>query len=198
MATDTYRHGQRDPDHSEPPPCCYKVKTKSLQMALEEAALMKKKRKQELQDLPGLIMLIGFAVVAVVFVSVFFYMAWRSGEQRDTRKGPLPPFLSTTAAAQPLPATLDPSRFQEPAVRRAYTMAKQKPAILAQQPCYCGCSSLGHQSLLDCFRDEHASGCSICVREAIRAAELDGQGKCAAEIRDDIVRTDWNRLEQSQ
>lgn len=159
---------------------------------------MKRKHKKPQQDLAGLVMLIAFGVVAVIFVCVLFYFVpKRPFSKPGVTSGRIPPFLSSVAAAQPLPATLEPSRFQAPKVQRAYLMARAKPAILAQQPCYCDCSSQGHRSLLDCFRTEHGAACSICVHEANYAAKLDAQGKCAAEIRDGIIRGDWKSLERS-
>jgi hypothetical protein len=43
-------------------------------------------------------------------------------------------------------------------VARAYRVAQQIPAVLAQQPCYCWCDSMGHGSLVDCFATDHGAG----------------------------------------
>ena len=159
---------------------------------------MKRKHRKAQQDLPGLMMLIAFGFVAVIFVCVLFYFVpKRPLTKRAVAGGRIPPFLSSVAAAQPLPATLDPAKFNEPSVKRAYAVARTKPNLLAQQPCYCGCSDQNHRSLLDCFKNYHAAGCSICLREANYAAELDAHGKCAADIREGIIRGDWKSLERS-
>ena len=79
--------------------------------------------------------------------------------------------------------TLDPARFFGEA-RTAYTVAEQKPALLAQLHCYCGCDKeLGHQNLLDCFRTEHGSHCPVCTGEAVEAAKLADEGLPVEQIR---------------
>jgi len=64
------------------------------------------------------------------------------------------------------PAAGDAPRDTE--ARYRYVNANQ--ALARRIPCYCGCGKIeGHQSLKDCFiapdgkRDEHASGCAICL-----------------------------------
>lgn len=159
---------------------------------------MKRKHKKPEQDWLGLILLIASGVVAVALVSVlFFYLPHQAALRREAQRAHVPPFFASEAAAQPLPATVEPTRFQEPRIQTAYETARKKPAILAQQPCYCGCDRQGHRSLLDCFISEHAAKCSICIREANYARELDARGKCAVDIRNDITRTDWKSLERS-
>jgi hypothetical protein len=79
--------------------------------------------------------------------------------------------------------TLDPARFNG-AARQAYEVAASNPALLAQLHCYCGCDKeIGHQNLLDCYRDEHGSHCPICVGEALEAAKLADEGLPVAQIR---------------
>ncbi len=56
-----------------------------------------------------------------------------------------------------LPKTLDPNLIQGKD-RAGYLVAKEIPEILAQLPCFCGCEAVGHETLLDCFVDEHGVG----------------------------------------
>jgi len=56
-----------------------------------------------------------------------------------------------------LPRTLDPNLFKGRA-KRAYQIAREIPEVLAQVPCFCECEAFGHESLLDCFIDEHGAG----------------------------------------
>jgi hypothetical protein len=56
-----------------------------------------------------------------------------------------------------LPKTLDPNLIQGED-REGYLVAKEIPEILAQLPCFCGCEAVGHETLLDCFVDEHGVG----------------------------------------
>ena len=55
------------------------------------------------------------------------------------------------------PQTLDPNLFKGNA-KRAYQIAKEIPHVLAQMPCLCECEAFGHESLLDCFIDQHGAG----------------------------------------
>jgi hypothetical protein len=90
---------------------------------------------------------------------------------------------SGDAGAQ-LRITLDPKNFQGNP-RQAYEVAERDPALLAQLHCYCGCDkTLGHKSLLDCFRDTHGSTCAICCGEAIDAEAMASRGMPIEQIRD--------------
>jgi Protein of unknown function with PCYCGC motif len=85
------------------------------------------------------------------------------------------------AAAQG-PLTLEATLFKGDA-RKAYEVAREDPALLAQLHCYCGCEqSIEHKNLLDCFRSKHAVTCEICIGEAIEAERLAGQGLTADQI----------------
>ena len=56
-----------------------------------------------------------------------------------------------------LPKTLDPDLFEGKA-KRAYEVAREIPAALAQMPCFCECEAYGHENLLDCFINNHGAG----------------------------------------
>ena len=71
---------------------------------------------------------------------------------------PVPPYYKSAAEAKPLPKTLPPAMFSEPAIAKAYRIAQEIPEVLAQQPCYCYCNRMGHKGLLDCHRDNHSAG----------------------------------------
>ncbi len=80
----------------------------------------------------------------------------------------------------------------------AYMFAFHHPEILKYIPCYCGCSRQHHKSNYNCFMqgdaekakispfDEHGLVCPMCVQIALKAEELDHQGKSVREIRDYI------------
>lgn len=66
-------------------------------------------------------------------------------------------------------------------------------AQLAERiPCYCGCYSYGHRSLLDCFvrpgggYERHASDCGICGMEAGDVERMLGEGRDPATIRSTV------------
>jgi hypothetical protein len=56
--------------------------------------------------------------------------------------------------------TLDPARFSNPTVKRAYEVAREIPWVLDSIYCYCRCKespTFRHKSLLSCYVDLHAS-----------------------------------------
>jgi hypothetical protein len=61
----------------------------------------------------------------------------------------IPVYFKRVQDATPFPQTLDPAQFQTANIREAYSVAKEIPGVLAQQPCYCYCQRMGHRSLLD-------------------------------------------------
>lgn len=96
----------------------------------------------------------------------------------------------------PLPATMDPSLFDNPTVKNAYSLAAHMKRTLYQQPCYCHCDQHeGHESLLDCFVGNHTAGCGVCMKEAFYVYEQLHKGKKAAQIREGIIRGEWNQVD---
>ena len=80
--------------------------------------------------------------------------------------------------------TLDPGTFEGNA-RRGYEIAREKPSLIAQLHCYCGCDKvLGHRNLLDCYRDKHAATCATCLGETIDSNQMNDQGSPVEQIRD--------------
>lgn len=107
----------------------------------------------------------------------------------------VPDHFATAEAAKPLTPTLDPKQFSVPYVVKSYQLAKEIPEVLAQQPCYCYCDTgFGHQSLLDCHKDNHSAECLVCLKEALLTGQLHRAGKSAAEIRAAIMRGDWQQI----
>ena len=96
----------------------------------------------------------------------------------------------------PLPATMDPSAFNDPIVKNAYHLAARVQKVLYKQPCYCHCDrSEGHGSLLDCYVSKHASMCDVCLREAFYSYEQTKKGKTPEQIRAGIMRGDWQKVD---
>jgi Protein of unknown function with PCYCGC motif len=108
---------------------------------------------------------------------------------------PIPAFHAQAPKAE-LPATMSPSLFTEVAVQNAYVIAARIKKTLYQEPCYCHCDqSQGHGSLLDCYVSRHASGCDICMREDFYAYEQLAKGKTGAQIREAIVKGEWQSVD---
>jgi hypothetical protein len=96
----------------------------------------------------------------------------------------VPPYFKQAEDAKPFPKTLDPSQFLPGEIREAYSIAREMPEVLVQQPSYCPAMP----TLLHCFKNLEATNCEICVEEARLAGQLIHQGKTAPEVRTAIVR----------
>jgi hypothetical protein len=74
-----------------------------------------------------------------------------------------------------------------PRVANTYAMVARIPHVIDGIYCYCACSEhSGHYSLLDCFKDAHASRCDVCLSEASMAFRMDQDGRSLGEIRQAI------------
>lgn len=86
--------------------------------------------------------------------------------------------------------------FKYPVQVRAYEVAEKIPGVLYQQPCYCHCDrSVGHTSLHSCFESTHAAHCDACMKEAFYAYQMTKQKKTPAQIREGIIRGDWEKID---
>ncbi|HKX32039.1 MAG TPA: CYCXC family (seleno)protein [Blastocatellia bacterium] len=107
----------------------------------------------------------------------------------------IPAFYENAAAAKPFPKVLDPAQFKDPIVSKAYYLAQLNPELFSQQPCYCYCDQgHGHRSLLDCYVSDHGAGCMLCIKEGYFIDKMHKEGRSAGEIRDLVVRGDWQTV----
>ncbi len=69
------------------------------------------------------------------------YAVYHVSSSRSVRPdlNQVPVYFKQAKDAMPFPQTLDPAQFQIANVREAYSVAKEIPDVLAQQPCYCYC-----------------------------------------------------------
>jgi len=112
--------------------------------------------------------------------------AYHSRPPKKTDK--LPPILSGAQLTGP--------SFPRPFQAHTYRLAARIPSLLYQLPCYCHCDrSIGHTSLRSCFESEHAASCAACLKEALYAYKMHKQGKKAAEIRQGVIRGEWEKVE---
>ena len=79
----------------------------------------------------------------------------------------------------------------QPDVAEAYRFALENPQdVLSVVKCYCGClkNSAGHKNNRDCFINEDKSfdlmglNCGLCVKTALIAKQMLGEGKTVDEI----------------
>jgi hypothetical protein len=85
--------------------------------------------------------------------------------------------------------------FQYPWQVQVYHEAAKVQAVIHQLPCYCRCDrALGHNSLHSCFEGLHGAECSTCAKEAHYAYVLTKQGKSVQQIREGIIRKDYEKI----
>ena len=99
-----------------------------------------------------------------------------------------------------LPATLTKADLwgadaQYPYQTHAYDLASKIPAVLHQQPCYCYCDRMGHNSLHSCFETSHGARCSTCLKELYYSYQQNKKGKTAAQIRAGIIKGEWKQID---
>ena len=117
------------------------------------------------------------------------------GMQHASANEPVPAYHAQPAQGE-LPPTMEPSLFADKLIFNAYVVAGRVKKVLYQQPCYCHCDrSQGHGSLLDCFVSRHGSGCDICMKEAFYSYEQTRKGKTPVQIREGIMRGDWQKVD---
>jgi hypothetical protein len=132
-------------------------------------------------------------VWSLLFVALVAIAMFGQGDVPAHHKAPpakdakVPPLL-------PAPERWGPS-FKHPVQVRAYEVADKIPNVLYQLPCYCHCDrSIGHTSLHSCFESTHAAHCDACMKEAFYAYGMSRQKKTPAQIRDGIIRGEWERI----
>jgi hypothetical protein len=84
---------------------------------------------------------------------------------------------------------------QYPYQTHAYELASKVPNVLHQQPCYCYCDRMGHNSLHSCFESTHGARCATCLKELYYSYQENKKGKTAAQIRAGIIRGDWKAVD---
>lgn len=77
----------------------------------------------------------------------------------------------------------------------AYELAAKIPIILHQQPCYCYCDRMGHNSLHSCFEGTHGAECATCLKELYYSYLQYKKGKSAAQIRAGIIKGEWRQID---
>jgi hypothetical protein len=100
----------------------------------------------------------------------------------------LPPVLSGSQLEQPI--------FQYPWQKDVYLKAAKVQTVIYQLPCYCRCDrNMGHASLHSCFEGLHGAECSTCAKEGLYAYEMTLKGKSVKEIRDGVMRGDFQSID---
>lgn len=84
---------------------------------------------------------------------------------------------------------------QNPYQTHAYELAAKIPNVLHQQPCYCFCDRMGHNSLHSCFENTHGAECATCLKELYYSYLQHKQGKTARQIRAGIIKGEWKQID---
>jgi hypothetical protein len=106
-----------------------------------------------------------------------------------------PPPKGTKLPAIMSKAELWGADAQYPYQTHAYDLAAKIPAVLHQQPCYCFCDRMGHNSLHSCFENTHGARCSTCLKELYYSYQQHQKGKTAAQIRAGIIKGEWKQID---
>ena len=135
----------------------------------------------------------------LLFVTMTMTSLWAAPQEEDGSGIPAynagPPPKGTK-----LPAILTKDQLwgadaQYPYQMHAYELASKIPAVLHQQPCYCYCDRMGHNSLHSCFETSHGARCSTCLKELYYSYQQNKKGKTAAQIRAGIIKGEWKQID---
>jgi len=100
----------------------------------------------------------------------------------------LPPILAGAQLTGP--------NFRYPWQVAVYKFAQKDGRVFYQLPCNCRCDrGMGHQSLRSCFEGLHGAECSTCAKEAVYAYQMTMKGKTVKEIRDGIMKHDYETID---
>jgi Protein of unknown function with PCYCGC motif len=139
----------------------------------------------------------GIVLASLFLITVVVSAPWASSQQ----EGEVPAY---NAAPPPkgtkLPAILSRDQLwgdnaQFAYQTHAYDLAAKIPVVLHQQPCYCYCDRMGHNSLHSCFEGAHGARCDICLKELYFSYAEHKKGKTAAQIRKAIIAGEWRQVD---
>jgi hypothetical protein len=137
------------------------------------------------------------ALIFLVTVTLTMSAQWTAQEQEGgiPAYNAGPPPKGTRLPAIITKADLWGADAQYPYQTRAYELASKIPTVLHQQPCYCYCDRMGHNSLHSCFENTHGARCSTCLKELYYSYQQHQKGKTSAQIRAGIIKGDWKLID---
>jgi len=122
-------------------------------------------------------------------------------QQSSSEEALVPAYNSAPPArGAKLPDILGPEQLwgansQNTFQTHAYELASKIPTVLHQQPCYCYCDRMGHNSLHSCFEGTHGAQCATCLKELYYAYSMNRKGKTAVQIRHGIIKGEWKQID---
>jgi hypothetical protein len=139
------------------------------------------------------------ALTLVFLLAVTLTMSAQWTAQQD--EGGIPAYnAGPPPKGTKLPAVLNKSELwgadaQYPYQTHAYELASKIPNVLHQQPCYCYCDRMGHNSLHSCFETTHGAQCTTCLKELYYSYQQTKKGRTATQIRDGIIKGEWKQID---
>lgn len=140
----------------------------------------------------------GLTLTFLFLVTLTLSAPWMISAQ-DT-EGQIPAYnVAPPRKGQKLPPILGKEQLwgenaQYPYQTHAYELAAKIPVVLHQQPCYCYCDRMGHNSLHSCFEGTHGAQCATCLKELYYSYTEHKKGRTAAQIRKGIIKGDWKQV----
>lgn len=135
------------------------------------------------------------SLAGLVLLTVTFSTPWaRSQEEQIPAYNSAPPAKGTKLPPILAADQLWAENAQYPYQTHAYELAAKIPDVIHQQPCYCYCDRMGHNSLHSCFENTHGAQCSICLKELYYSYLMHQKGKTSAQIRQGIIKGDWKQV----
>jgi len=140
----------------------------------------------------------GLILASLFLVTLTLSAQWANTQSEE---GGVPAY---NAAPPPKNAKLPPILPKEnlwganaefPYQTHAYELAAKIPNVLHQQPCYCYCDRMGHNSLRSCFESTHGAQCATCLKELYYSYTQHKNGKTAAQIRQGIIKGEWKQVD---
>ena len=138
-----------------------------------------------------------FTLAFLFLVTLMMSAQWATSQE----EGGVPAF---NAGAPPKGTKLPPilgkdqlwgADAQSPYQTHAYDLAAEIPTVLHQQPCYCYCDRMGHNSLHSCFESTHGARCATCLKEVYYSYQQHKKGRTAAQIRQGIIKGEWKQID---
>jgi len=139
----------------------------------------------------------GLVLSCLFLITMLVSAPWASSQQEGEvpAYNPGPPAKGTKLPAILTRDQLWGDNAQYPYQIHAYELAAKIPTTLHQQPCYCYCDRMGHNSLHSCFESAHGARCDICLKELYYSYSEHKKGKTAAQIRKGIIAGDWRQVD---
>lgn len=139
----------------------------------------------------------GLVLSCLFLITMLVSAPWASSQQEGEvpAYNPGPPAKGTKLPAILTRDQLWGDNAQYPYQIHAYELAAKIPATLHQQPCYCYCDRMGHNSLHSCFESAHGARCDICLKELYYSYSEHKKGKTATQIRKGIIAGEWRQVD---